>query len=468
MTALTELSIRDALELLAARKLSPLELTQAHLERITQLDPKLNTFITVTSESALQQARESEAAIMRGEARGALSGIPMAVKDLYETSGIRTTAGSKFLSDYIPQQDCEAVHRLKNAGAILLGKLNLHEWAFGAINNNPHYGACMNPWDTARSPGGSSGGSGSALAAGLCMGSLGTDTGGSIRIPAALCGVVGIKPTYGRVSVRGVIPLSWSLDHAGPMARTVEDVALLLQALAGYDPDEPLSVNQSVDDYLSDLKGGVSGWRVAIARRGFDDANPEILEAVAGATKVFEQLGAQIEAVDLSYCRETRPASFMVMTNDADAYHYERLQSRPQDFGEDVLKRLEGGLTATGVDYARARLAMSQVRYLLNRLFDDFDLLLAPTVPMAAPRLDDSAETERARANLSVYTLPFNAAGVPALSLPCGFTKDNLPIGLQIVGRAWNEAGVLRAAYAYEQATDWHMRKPALVQNLAQ
>jgi aspartyl-tRNA(Asn)/glutamyl-tRNA(Gln) amidotransferase subunit A len=221
------------------------------------------------------------------------------------------------------------------------------------------------------------------------------------------------------------------------MARTVEDVALLLQALAGYDPDEPLSVNQPADDYLSELKGGVSGWRVAIARRGFDDANPEILAAVAGATKVFEQLGAQIEAVDLSYCRETRPASFMVMTNDADAYHYERLQSRPQDFGADVLKRLQNGLKA-------------------------FDLLLAPTVPMAAPRLDDSAEIEWARANLSVYTLPFNAAGVPALSLPCGFTKNNLPIGLQIVGRAWNEAGVLRAAYAYEQATDWHTRRPAL------
>jgi aspartyl-tRNA(Asn)/glutamyl-tRNA(Gln) amidotransferase subunit A len=468
MTALTDLSIRDAWELLAARKLSPLELTQAHLERIAQLDPKFNTFITVTSESALQQARESEAAIMRGDARGALSGIPMAVKDLYETSGVRTTAGSKFLSDYVPQQDCEAVRRLKGAGAILLGKLNLHEWAFGAINNNPHYGACLNPWDTARSPGGSSGGSGSALAAGLCMGSLGTDTGGSIRIPAALCGVVGIKPTYGRVSVRGVIPLSWSLDHAGPMARTVEDVALLLQVLAGYDPDEPLSVNQPVDAYLSDLKGGVSGWRVAVARRGFDDATPEILEAVAGAAKVFEQLGAQVETVDLPYCRETRPASFMVMTIDADAYHYERLQSRPQDFGEDVLKRLEGGLTATGVDYARARLAMSQVRHQINRLFDDFELLLAPTVPMAAPRLDDTAEIERARANLSVYTLPFNVAGVPVLSLPCGFTKDNLPIGLQIVGRAWNEAGVLRAAYAYEQATDWHTRRPALGQNLAQ
>jgi aspartyl-tRNA(Asn)/glutamyl-tRNA(Gln) amidotransferase subunit A len=462
MTSLTELTLSEAKELLAARKVSPVELTRAHLERIEQREPKLHTFITLTADSALQQAQEAETAIMRGASRGGLLGIPVAVKDLYETQGIRTTAGSKFLSDYVPTQDCAVIHKLKEAGAILLGKLNMHEWAFGVVNNNPHYGACMNAWDTARIPGGSSGGSGSALAAGLCMGSLGSDTRGSIRIPAALCGIVGIKPTYGRVSLRGVIPLSWSMDHAGPMARTVEDVALLLDAIAGYDAEDPLSANYSPDDYLDDLKESINGWKFAVARGGFDDADAEILEAFEAAVKVFEGLGAHIEDIDLSNLKETRDTSRVITSNDAGAYHYDRIQSRPQDFGTDVIARLKDGLKFTGVDYANARIAQRQVRHQLKLLFDQYHMLLTPTVPMVAPRLDDAAEIERARACLSWYCAPFNMAGVPAVSLPCGFTKNGLPIGLQIAGWAWDDARVLRAAYAYEQATEWHTRKPVL------
>jgi aspartyl-tRNA(Asn)/glutamyl-tRNA(Gln) amidotransferase subunit A len=295
---LTELDLHEAASAISSGEISPVDLAQAYLNRIELIDPGLNCFLTVTTETALSAARQAEQEIQRGAYRGLLHGIPIALKDLYETRGIRTTAGSKFFTDYLPEADAFAVEKLQQAGTVLLGKLNMHEIALGVTNENPHYGVCRNPWDTRRISGGSSGGSAAALVARLCLGSLGSDTGGSIRIPSSLCGVVGLKPTYGRVSLRGVIPLSWNLDHPGPMARWVREAAILLQAIAGYDPQDPASVDVPVPDYLVSLEQGIKGWRVAFASDPFfEEANPEILACVQVARRVFEDLGAYIEGL---------------------------------------------------------------------------------------------------------------------------------------------------------------------------
>ncbi len=296
---LTRLTISEASQLLAQRQVSAVELTIAHLEHIQKVDAELNCFITRTADLALEQARQADVELQQGARRSELHGIPLALKDLYETRGIRTTAGSKFFREHIPLQDATTVQKLYQSGAVMLGKLNMHEIALGVTNVNPHYGACRNPWDLSRSTGGSSGGSAAALAAGLCMGSLGTDTGGSIRIPASLCGVVGLKPTTGRVSLRGVIPLSRNLDHAGPLARSVRDAALLLQAIAGYDPGDPYSVDVPVPDYLAGLGDGVRGWRVALATDEFFTAktDPQIWSGIEEAARIFTRLGAKVERV---------------------------------------------------------------------------------------------------------------------------------------------------------------------------
>ena len=459
---LTSLTLSTAAEQIAQRKLSPVELTRAHLERIEKIDPLLNSYITVTAEQALQQAQAHEAEIQRGQYRGALHGIPLAYKDLYETHGVRTTAGAKFFEAHVPTSDSVAVQKLTAAGALMLGKLNMHEIALGVTNNNPHFGACTNPWRFERVPGGSSGGSGAALAAELCLGSLGSDTGGSIRIPASLCGIVGLKPTYGRVSVRGVVPLSWNLDHAGPMARRVRDAAILLQAIAGYDDAEPFSVNAPVDDYLKALDEGVRGLRVAFAGRGyFAEADPELFNAARDATKIFSQLGARVSAVEIPNAREAWQANGVMTTSDAAAFHQERLQNDPQKFGADVRARLKTGAGYTATDYALARRIQTLMKHALAQFFQSYDVLVTLSVPTHAPLRDGPDAVESARL-LTRFTAPFNLTGLPALSLPCGFTSEGLPIGLQIVSRAWAEALVLRVAQAYEQATEWHLRKPSL------
>jgi aspartyl-tRNA(Asn)/glutamyl-tRNA(Gln) amidotransferase subunit A len=456
--SLTSLTLSEAAEQIAQRKLSPVELTRAYLERIEKIDPLLNSYITVTSDVALRQARVAAETI----GRGLLHGIPLALKDLYDTQGIRTTAGSKFFVERVPTEDSGAAQKLNEAGAVLLGKLNLHEIALGVTNNNPHFGACKNPWRFERIPGGSSGGSGAALAAELCLGSLGSDTGGSIRIPAALCGIVGLKPTYGRVSVRGVVPLSWNLDHAGPMARRVRDVALLLRAIAGYDAQDPFSVDEPTDDYLSHIDEGIRGWRVAYAGRGhFAEADPELVAAVRNAAKVFAQLGARVNEVEIPQGREAWQANGVLTTSDAAAFHRERLEKEAQNFGADVRARLKMGAGYTSTDYALARHTQTLLRHWFARFFKDYDLLLTPTVPIHAPLRDGPDAVESARL-LTRFTAPFNLTGLPALSLPCGFTNEGLPIGLQIVARPWAEAAILRAAYAYEHATEWHLRKPVL------
>ncbi len=459
---LTSLTLAEAADLIAARKLSPVELTEAYLSRIEALDPKLTAFITVTPELALRQARQAEQAIGRGEYRGPLHGAPLALKDLFDTQGVRTTAGGKFFADRVPEADSVVWQRLSAAGAVLLGKLNMHEWALGVTTINPHYGTCKNPWGLDRITGGSSGGSGAALAAQLCLGSMGSDTGGSIRIPSSLCGTVGLKPTYGRVSVRGVIPLSWNLDHIGPMGRRVRDVALLLQAVAGYDPDDAFSANAPTDDYGAALEGGVRGWRVALATDShFADADAEVLSAVREAARAFEQLGAAVVETEFPGGREAWAANGVMTPADAAAYHRERLQTRPEDFGADLLKRLQRGASFSSTEYALARHTQSRLRRQFEKFFNGFDLLLTPTTPIPAPMAQGLNSVETAPV-LTRFVAPFNLTGLPALSLPCGFTESGLPIGLQIVSRPWAEARVLRAGYAFEQATEWRRRTPPL------
>jgi aspartyl-tRNA(Asn)/glutamyl-tRNA(Gln) amidotransferase subunit A len=450
---LTSLTSYEAASLLIKKEISPVDLTVAHLERIQHVDQRLNSFITITPELALQQARQAEMEMQQGIYKGRLHGIPLALKDLYETEGIRTTAGSTFFADYIPEVDAFTVQKLKEAGAVILGKLNMHEIALGVTNENLHYGDCCNPWDLTCISGGSSGGNAAALAAGLCMGALGSDTGGSIRIPASLCGVVGLKPTYGRVSLRGVIPLSWNLDHAGPMARSVQDIAILLQAIAGYDPQDAWSVNMPVEDYLPPEGQDLTDWRIALASDNyFTDAeivNREVQIAVNAAAQVFESLGAIVEQVSFSNAWEATMANGLMTPSDAAAFHHQRLAENPQGFGSDVLKRLQTGAAYTSTEYSLARRMQTILRCQFNEFFDEYDLLITPTTPITAPIRGSADAVERARL-LTRFTAPFNLTGLPALSLPCGWSSEKMPIGLQLVGKAWSEAKVLLAGMLYE------------------
>jgi aspartyl-tRNA(Asn)/glutamyl-tRNA(Gln) amidotransferase subunit A len=455
-----ELTLARAASALQSRQISALELFEAYQQRIAAVNPHLNAYITLTLDTALQQAQQADREIAAGTYRGPLHGIPMGLKDLYETAGILTSAGSFFFKDHLPASDGFLVRRLKEAGAVLLGKLNMHEIALGVTNESSYFGPCRNPWNREHISGGSSGGSAAAVSAGLCLASLGSDTGGSIRIPASLCGVVGLKPTFGRLSLTGVIPLSWNLDHAGPLTRSVQDAALMLQALAGYDADDPASVDRPVDDYLSGLEAGVRGWKIALAGGNFfQEAEPDVLEAVQRAAVVFTNLGAQVEEVELPEARQAAEANGWMVTSDAAAYHQERLGMEPQGFSEDVRTRLQSGAALSSSEYARARRMQSLARRSFERLFEKYQVLLAPATPMAAPRLGSASRVERAR-QLTRFTAPFNLTGLPALALPCGFSPAGLPLGLQIVSQPWGEALVLRAARAYEQAAAWDTKKP--------
>ncbi len=459
---LIDLTITEAAVLLTRGEISPLELTRAHLERIQQVDGRLNSFITLTPELALQQARQAEAEMLAGTRKGPLHGIPLALKDLFETAGVRTTAGSSFWAEYVTETDAAAVQKLRAAGAVLLGKLNMHEIALGVTNENPHFGDTCNPHNLQCISGGSSGGAGAALAAGLCLGALGSDTGGSIRIPASLCGVVGLKPTRGRVSLRGVIPLSWNLDHAGPMARCVRDVALLLQAIAGYDPEDPWSEDVPVDDYLARLDDGVQGWRVALAGDEYfttsEIVDPEVAAAVQQAGQVFEGLGAQVEVVHFLNARDAAAANGLMTMADAAAFHRERMAESPQQFGPDVLGRLRRGASFTSSEYSLARRTQAVLKHQFVQFLDGqagdrpYDLLLTPATPITAPGRGSADAAERANL-LTRFTSPFNLTGLPALAMPCGLSRSGLPLGLQIVARPWAEARLLRAAQAYEKAS---------------
>jgi aspartyl-tRNA(Asn)/glutamyl-tRNA(Gln) amidotransferase subunit A len=450
---------------LRARELSPLELTESYLRRIELLNPSVNAYITVTAERARADARRANEDFAAGQIRTPLHGIPVALKDLFETEGIRTTGGAKIHAHHVPARDCTVARRLRDAGTILLGKLNTHEYAYGVTTNNPHFGPTRNPWDLAHIPGGSSGGSGAAIAAGLATATTGTDTGGSIRMPASVCGVVGLKPTYGRVSKAGVLPLSYLFDHAGPITRTVEDAALVLNAIAGYDPADATTVRAPVDDYTRELSSGLRGLRIGIPRQYFfarlDD---EVRATVETALAELRRLGAELRDVEIHGVEEGFGAIFGLVLAEAQEIHAESLRTRRADFGADVLELLsapapDARSLALGL---RARDALSVS---MRSALESVDLLVTPTTPIVAARVGQEnirygGVEESVFGAMIRCTGPFNATGLPALSLPCGFTRAGLPVGLQIVGRPFDEVTVVRAGHAYEQATAWHQRVP--------
>ena len=457
--------MHDAAALLRTRKASSAELVRACIANIERLDGTLVAFISKTLAQAEAVAVSADADLARGVDRGPFHGIPVALKDLYDARGEVTTAGSKIFAANVAREDSAVTARLRAGGAVLLGKTNLHEWAFGVTNQNPHFGDAKNPWDPTRIPGGSSGGTAIAVATGMCFLSPGSDTGGSIRIPAALCGVAGIKPTYGRISLRGVVPLAWSLDHAGPLARSVRDLAIALQSLAGYDPRDPGSADVPVDDYLSDLEAGIGGLRVLIpTEHFFDDVDPDVDRAVRAAADVFVSLGAAVEERPLPQADLLRETQRRVIASDAAAYHRDHMREHPQDFGPYVLERMQAGESITAPELAQARRTQSQIRAAWTEVLHEVDLVLTPTTPVPAPPRQDerpAGERDAAAARLlTSYTSPFNLTGLPALSIPCGFTRAGLPIGLQLAAGPWREALLLRAARAYEAATEWSARHP--------
>jgi aspartyl-tRNA(Asn)/glutamyl-tRNA(Gln) amidotransferase subunit A len=447
------LTISSALEGLRRKDFSPLELTEVFLHRIDELNPSLIAFVTRLDDSVRADAEKLLSA--KGETTLPFFGIPLAVKDLYETCGIRTTAGSRFFRAYEPDEDSAVIRKLKQSGALIIGKTNTHEFAFGVTGVNPHYGACRNPWDQKRISGGSSSGSAVAVASGMALGALGTDTGGSIRIPASLCGVVGLKPTYGRVSLRGVFPLSWNLDHTGPLTKNVRDSALMLQSMAGYDPLDPSSVDISLDDYLTHIDEGVKGWRIGLAAGAYvQEANADVVAAVIEAGRIFKSLGADVIEVNLDFMRDLAQANGQMVSADAAAFHRDRLKDHPDWFGADVRERLEYGRSLSSTDYSLARRKQAEGRRWMDDFFKVYDLLMLPTTPITAPLIEGTDAITQAR-QLTRFTAPFNLTGLPALSIPCGFDSNGLPIGLQLVSGSWKEASVLRAGQSIETASNF-------------
>jgi aspartyl-tRNA(Asn)/glutamyl-tRNA(Gln) amidotransferase subunit A len=447
------------------RAISPVELTRDCLARIENLNPKLNAFITVLADSALDQARRAEQEIHSGNYRGPLHGIPIGLKDLIDTAGPRTTAASAQFKDRISTEDAEVVRRLRAAGAIILGKQNLHEFAYGGSSMISFFGEVHNPWDTSRITGGSSGGSAASVAAGLGFSAVGSDTAGSIRLPAAYCGVVGLKPTYGRVSARGVVPLSWSYDHVGPLANSVYDTALMLQALAGYDPADPASIDAPVPDFVTAIASPTPKLRIGVPRAFFfDDLHPEIAAAIEKAIAIFRELHTEIREVKLEVSTDRKLASA-----EAYAYHESFVASSPELYQSATLARIQSGAKISAADALRASRDLQASRHAIRKTFDEDEVgvLLTPTVPIPPPVI---AELQKHPDNLRPQELimlrntrPFNVWGIPTISVPCGFTKDGLPIGLQLAAAPWREDVLLQTAHAYEQATEWHKKMPSLI-----
>lgn len=455
-------TILELAPLLRRKEVSPVELTRVCLGRIEKLNPALNAFITVTADSALEQARAAEIEIARGNWRGPLHGVPISLKDIIDTAGVRTTAASALFKDRIPHEDAEVVRRLKEAGTVILGKNNLHEFAYGGSSMVSYFGDVHNPWDVGRITGGSSGGSAAAVVAGLGYAAVGTDTAGSIREPAALCGCVGIKPTYGRVSMRGVIPLSWSLDHVGPLATTVADAAVLLQAIAGYDPADVTTSDVPIADYVSAVRESPKRLRAGVPRAYFyEDLDPEVAAAMEHALAGIKTLVAEVQDVELDV-----PTDRSLQSAESYAFHAENAAKTPELYQAETLLRIGAGADVSAGEYIHMRREMDEARRGIGKIFGQVDVLITPTMPMPAPRIDDLRKNpddlRPAELRLLRNTRPFNVWGLPAISIPCGFTQDGLPIGLQIAADHWREDLVLRLAHAYEQATAWHKRQPAM------
>ena len=460
------LSIEQAARLLRRREISPVDLVEAALARIERAGSNLCVFLTVLADASRQRAKKAEREIRGGRARGPLHGIPVSLKDNFATRGIRTTAGSKILAHWVPNADSDAAKSLARAGAILLGKTNMHEFAYGITGENPHYGSSRNPWAPDRISGGSSGGSVVAVATGMGFASLGTDTGGSIRVPSALCGIVGLKPTFGLVSTAGVVPLGVSFDHVGPIARNVTDACIMLEALAGKLPR-----GQTRPDYRKLRKNRPRRFSVGMPKDFFfERLDGEVRRLVEAAAKKFEWLGARVEEVSLPRMTRAVEQATNLVVAEASAYHESQgyFPARAAEYGDDVRGHLEYGHKLLAVDYLRGLTAREEVVGDFQAAFDEVDVILAPTSPITAPpvgekqvRVEGERETAT-RAELLRFTRPSNLSGMPAISIPCGFTRESLPVGMQLMGPKWGEARLLAIALAYEEATEWHKRHPKL------
>ena len=461
-------TISEAARLIESGDLSPVALTQAHLDRIESTGPALNSFITLLAERALERAETAESEIAGGTYRGPLHGIPIGLKDLYYTKGIRTTVGSRILRDFVPDYDAAVVERFDEAGAVLLGKLQMHEFALGATSVNPHDGPAHNPWDVSRITGGSSGGSGASVAAGQCMAALGSDTGGSIRIPSGLCGIVGMKPTFGLISRHGVHPLSWSLDTVGPMTRSAHDAAIVMNALVGHDSRDPSSAQVPTPDYTEGIGNGLAGLRIGIPDDFFYDViDDEVSAAICEAAGVLTELGAEVESCSIPALNHCLGISSVILVTEAAETLFSHIRERPEDIGADVRARLYLGAMTPAVDYIKAQRARNAYNRQLAKAMNTYDLLLAPTAAIGAPRIDQEyievgGNVENALSLMSRLTRAFNLTGQPTISVPCGFTSDGMPIGMQMAGRMWEDSVVLRAAHAFEQATEWHSQRPPI------
>ena len=468
---LLDTTIADLAPLIRDRKVSPVEVTEAALDRAEELQPKLNSFITILHDRAMDEAREQERAIASGNYLGPLQGIPIGIKDNIATAGIRTTLGSKVLADHVPDEDAHVVTLCRKAGAILIGKENLEEFAAGATSNNPHYGAVHNPWKLDRIPGGSSGGGGANVAAGVTFASLGTDLGGSVRIPGSLCGVVGLKQTFGRVSQRGLMVTSFNGDHIGPMTRSTRDAALVLEAIAGYDPLEPSTVPVPVDSYSDSLDKGLGGLKMGIPTDHFFDLlAPEVAAAVERAIAALEELGATPVKIALPSMKYSAALRIPGMA-DGIVTHEPYLRTNREDYGPDTLYRTLAGQFVLGRDYSKAMKVQRLIKEEFARVLQQVDFLAAPTCPVVAPPIGARSITMGGKefatrgpgaGYLARNTSPSNSTGLPAVSVPCGHDDEDLPIGLQIIGRPFDEATILRVAHTYEGVSPARGRRPEL------
>jgi len=457
------LTIAEAARLLERKELSPVELVDSRLDRIARLDGRLHSFIRVLADAARADARTAEREIAAGRYHGPLHGIPIGLKDIYETAGVATTGHSKVMQDHVPTADAFSVKRLRDAGAIVVGKLATHEFAFGGPSFDLPWPPARNPWDLSRFTGGSSSGTGASVAAGLVLGGTGSDTGGSIRGPAAFCGLAGIKPTYGLVSRRGILPLAFSLDHAGPLAWTAEDCAIMLQAMAGHDPSDPGSANRPIPDYRAALGGGVKGLRIGLVRHFYEQdlpADAATREAIAAAAQTFERLGSTVSEVTLSPLAEWSSCGVTMMLAEAYAIHEENLRRRFADYGEIFRDRMVLAGLITSADYIQALRRRRELIDELDRAMADLDLVMTAAAPGEAPPID--AVPKFGTLMRPSPTMPFNVTGSPAMSVCCGYTDGGLPLSFQIVGKRFADATVLRAAHAYEAATPWRGRRPIL------
>lgn len=464
---LAAMSIGEASPLLRDKEISPVELTKAVLENVDRYNKKINAYIQIDQEKAIEAAEEAERDILNGNYRGRLHGIPMALKDILYFKDEKATIGSKIHQEYIPNYDATVVKRLKDEGVIFTGKLNMHEYAWGATTTNPHFGACHNPWNPSKIPGGSSGGSGAAVASDMTIASLGTDTGGSIRIPASSCGIVGLKPTHGRISKYGCFPLAWSLDHIGPMTKTVYDAALLLEILSGYDPLDPTSVDIPVKNYTELLSEDLSGKVIGINEDYFfKNVDNQVEEAVKFALLQLEKLGAKIEIVKIPALAAAEFAQLATIVSEASAIHHANLIKRPENFGEDVRFLLEFGELIPAVDYLQSQQVRLQLSNDFANAFKHIDVLISPTLPFLPPNIGDhSVDINGEKASFSDHVMRFtgpgNLTGLPALSLPCGI-RNGMPVGLQIMGPAFKEENVLNIAIALERLNLMQGQKPDL------